>query len=78
MATVSKGILKSRMLQYFRTIEQTGEDLIVTDNRKPVLRVTPFKPKRSLKGVFDSYQGKAKFRKPVTEPETAEWGGHSL
>jgi antitoxin (DNA-binding transcriptional repressor) of toxin-antitoxin stability system len=78
MATVSKGLLKNRMLEYFRTVERTGEELIVTDHRKPVLRVTPFKQRHSLRESFNAYQGKARFRKPVTEPETGEWGEHSL
>ena len=78
MVAVSKGLLKNRMLEYFRTVERTGEELIVTDHRKPVLRIVPFKQKRSLCDSFEAYQGKARFRKPATEPETAEWGEQSL
>lgn len=39
MITVSKGVLKAKMLAYFRQVEETGETLVVTDHRKPVLRI---------------------------------------
>lgn len=73
MLTVSKGILKSRMLEYFRRIEATGEELIVTDRRKPVLKISPLVEKKSLKTVFEPYQGKAIYLAPETDPETDQW-----
>jgi hypothetical protein len=33
---VSKSALKAKMLEYFRRVEETGEELIVTDNGEPV------------------------------------------
>ena len=42
MLTISKSKLKTHMLQVFRQIEQTGEEVIVTDNNRPVLRIQPF------------------------------------
>jgi prevent-host-death family protein len=74
MITISKGLLKNKMLEYFRNVERTGEELIVTDHRKPVLRVLPIKKRRSLKTAFAKYQGKAKYTRPVTDPEKEEWG----
>jgi len=40
---VSKSALKAKMLEYFRKVEETGEELIVTDNNRPVLCVVPFR-----------------------------------
>ena len=42
MLTISKSKLKTHVLQIFRQIEQTGEEVIVTDNNRPVLRIQPF------------------------------------
>ena len=36
MLAVAKGELKAKMLECFRHVEQSGEELIVTDHRKPV------------------------------------------
>lgn len=41
---VSKGKLKSKMLEYFREVERTGEPLIVTDHGREVLEVRPVAP----------------------------------
>ncbi|MBT3374114.1 MAG: type II toxin-antitoxin system Phd/YefM family antitoxin [Lentisphaerae bacterium] len=74
MITVSKGVLKAKMLAYFRQVEETGEPLIVTDHRKPVLRVEPIRPRLSLTEAFADV--KAKLVVDDTEllrPETDEW-----
>ncbi len=42
---VSKGKLKSKMLEYFREVERTGEPLIVTDHGREVLEVRPVQKK---------------------------------
>ena len=42
---VSKGKLKSKMLEYFREVERTGESLIVTDHGRQVLEVRPVQKK---------------------------------
>jgi len=41
MQTVSKSKLKARMLEYLRAVEATGEELIITDKNRPVLRIVP-------------------------------------
>jgi len=74
MVTVSKGVLKNKMLAYFRNAEKDGEEIIVTDRHKPVLRITPIKQRNSLRQVFAPYQRKARFHSPVTESEAGEWG----
>ena len=42
--TVSKSKFKPRALEYFRKIQETGEELVLTDHGKPVLKITAFKP----------------------------------
>lgn len=39
---VSKSRFKPRSLEYFRNIEQTGEDLIITDHGRPVLKIVRY------------------------------------
>jgi antitoxin (DNA-binding transcriptional repressor) of toxin-antitoxin stability system len=45
MVTVSKGVLKAKMLEYFREVERTGESLVVTDRGREVLEIRPLKKK---------------------------------
>ena len=42
MIKVSKSLLKAKMLEYFRHIEKTGEELIVTNNHVPTLKICPY------------------------------------
>jgi antitoxin (DNA-binding transcriptional repressor) of toxin-antitoxin stability system len=73
MQTVSKSALKAKMLQYFRNIEESGEELLVTNNGKPVLKVIPFQPLKTCLEVFGSYQGKVKYHGDLLENTSDEW-----
>jgi antitoxin (DNA-binding transcriptional repressor) of toxin-antitoxin stability system len=70
---VSKGLLKAKMLEYFREVERTGKELIVTDNQIPVLRILPIKTKRKVNDVFADLRGKLQYKGELTEPSTEEW-----
>lgn len=71
---VSKGVLKSRMLEYFREIERTGKELIVTDHRKPVLKIVPLERKpKSTESIFKSYRDRIIYREDITVPTIDEW-----
>lgn len=60
METVSKSRFKAKALDYFRQVEKTGEELVVTDRGKPVLKIVPFRGEageavRSLRGSVLRY-----------------------
>jgi len=74
MITVAKGVLKAKMLAYFRMVEETGETLVVTDHRKPVLKVVPIEVRESLVSAFADLQGKLRADEDdLLAPTTAEW-----
>lgn len=54
--TVSKSKFKARALEYFRQVEQSGEELVVTDRGKPVLKIVPYRgdPKDALRRLKNS------------------------
>ena len=74
MITVSKNVLKAKMLEYFRRVEDEGEELVVTHNNVPVLKVVPLRRPRGVEDVFAKFRGKVKYRADLLEPETEEWG----
>jgi prevent-host-death family protein len=60
MYTVSKSRLKAKALQYFREVEKTGRELVVTDRGKPVLKIVAYRgesqeARRGLKGTVLRY-----------------------
>lgn len=73
MERVSKSVLKAKMLEYFRRVEQTGEELIVTDNNRPVLKVVPIRHKQPAAQVFADVRGKVVYHEDVLTPTTDEW-----
>ena len=75
MDVVSKSKLKARMLEYFRDVERTGKPLVVTDRGRPVLKVVPIKPKRTVDELFADVQGKLWYasEEELLAPCSEEW-----
>ncbi|MHC4874097.1 MAG: type II toxin-antitoxin system Phd/YefM family antitoxin [Planctomycetota bacterium] len=74
MIKVAKGVLKAKMLEFFRRVEQTGEELIVTDHNKPVLRVTPISNgPQPVEKVFGDIKTKVEYFEDINTPTTDEW-----
>lgn len=73
MVTVSKSVLKARMLEYFREVERTGEALVVTSDGIPVLKVVPFTETRSIEDAFADVRGQLTWTGDLDAPTDAEW-----
>ncbi len=73
MPTVSKGALKAKMLEFFRRVEETGEELIVTDNNRPVLKITPVRNPVSTEKLFADVRGKVVYHDDPLAPTADEW-----
>ena len=73
MIVVSKGVLKAKMLEYFRQVEKTKQELIVTDHRKPVLRIAPIQEQKLPTDVFKK-QGRVVYFEDINTSTSAEWG----
>ena len=70
--SVSKSEFKPKALEYFRQIEKTGKDLIITDRGKPVLKITPYSqdPTESLKLLKNSV---VKYEDPLDPVGLEDW-----
>lgn len=40
---ISKSAFKPQALKYFRQIQESGEELVITDRAKPVLKIVPYR-----------------------------------
>lgn len=61
------------MLEVFREIEKDGEELIVTDNNRPVLRIQPIRKKLPVQEVFGATQKQVKYYEDLDQPTEEEW-----
>lgn len=73
MKTVSKSQLKAKLLEFCREVEKTGEELVVLDNREPVLKIVPYRVKRTAREVFGAFRGGVRYEEDLTTPTTDEW-----
>ena len=75
MATVvSKSKFKPKALKYFRLVENTNTEILITDHGKPVARIVPYNPNdeeslRSLRGLVEYYE-------EPTSPVEIDWDAH--
>ena len=73
MTTISKSKLKAHMLRIFREIEKSGEELIVTDHGRPVLKIQAIAEKCSVEKVFGALQGQVVYNEDINAPTLEEW-----
>lgn len=73
MITISKSKLKAHMLQIFRQIEATGEEVIVTDRDRPVLRIQRIQRGLTVEDAFCDWRGKIIWHEDPNTPTTDEW-----
>jgi prevent-host-death family protein len=74
MKTLSKSKLKPRLLEIMREIEETGEELVVTDHGKPTLVIRPYRETRPPEVVFAAERGRLVFHEDPDTPTEGEWG----
>lgn len=73
MDPVSKSALKAKMLEFFRRVEETGEELVVTDNNVPTLRIVPIRRRVPAAEAFADLRGKLVYHEDIMAPTTGEW-----
>ncbi|MEW6682153.1 MAG: type II toxin-antitoxin system Phd/YefM family antitoxin [Nitrospirota bacterium] len=69
---VSKAQFKPRSLQYFREIEKSGKELIITDRGRPVLKIVPYSvdPREALRPLHGSV---VKYDRPLEPVGVEDW-----
>jgi prevent-host-death family protein len=69
---ISKSKFKPNALKYFRHVEETGEELIITDHGKPAIRIVPFSedPLEGLKALRNSV---IKYEDPTAPVGLEDW-----
>lgn len=71
--TLAKNVVKAKLLEYFRLVESTGEEIIVTDNGRPSVRICPIRRGESVEELFAEYRGRVAIKGDVLEPTDDEW-----
>lgn len=69
---ISKAQFKPKSLELFRRVEQTGEELIITDHGRPVLKIVPYSedPEQWFRGLRNTV---IRYDKPFEPVGADEW-----
>ncbi len=69
---ISKSKFKPKSLEYFRQIEESGEELIITDRGRPVIKVIPYsvKPIEAIKLLRNTIK---KYKNPTEPVGIEDW-----
>lgn len=78
---LSKSQFKPRVLAYLRQVQETGEEIVLTDHGRPVLRIQPIREAASLEAIQDQWaervaDGRVRYdADEAVEPlPAADWG----
>lgn len=64
--SISKSRFKPHALKYFRKIEETGQELIITDHGKPVIKIVPYR--HEPQDVLEELRNSVEFYEDPLEP----------
>ncbi|MCV3216303.1 prevent-host-death protein [Plectonema radiosum NIES-515] len=73
MKTVDKNQLKEKLLEFLQLVELEGEEILVTDGNKPVVKISQYENPPSTAELFQNMRGKVKYFEDLTTPTTEEW-----
>ena len=73
MKTISKSKLKTKLLELLQLVESEGEELIITDGGKPVVKISKYTDSPSTQELFASMRGKVSYFEDLTTPTVQEW-----
>ncbi|OUL28726.1 prevent-host-death protein [Nostoc sp. T09] len=73
MKSISKTKLKAQLLEFLRLVESEGEEIVVTDRGKPVVKISKYAQTLSTEELFGEMRGKVKYFEDLTTPTTEEW-----
>jgi len=69
---ISKSQFKPKSLELFRAVEQTGEELIITDHGRPVLKIVPYEedPEQWFRGLRNTV---IRYDRPLEPVGEEDW-----
>ena len=73
MQVLSQSVFKTKMLEYLRQVEQTGEEIVITNHGEPAVRIVPYQPLYDVDKVFSDLRGKSSGLEVALEVTMEEW-----
>jgi prevent-host-death family protein len=71
MQTIKASVLKAKCLHLMDLVNQSGEEIIITKNGKPVSRLVPYR--KQIDTLFGLHKGRIKSNDSLISPIDEEW-----
>ena len=68
MKTIDKSQLTAQLLELLQFVELEGEEILVMDGNKPVVRIYQYEKSLSTEELFKDMRGKVKYFEDLTTP----------
>jgi antitoxin (DNA-binding transcriptional repressor) of toxin-antitoxin stability system len=68
MKTVDKSQLTAQLLELLQLVEIEGEEILVMDGNKPVVRISQYEKSLSTEELFKDMRGKVKYFEDLATP----------
>jgi len=72
-SSIPKSKLKKEMYAIFRQLQASGQELVITDHGKPVLKIIPIRYKMTVAELFGDLQGRVTYLEDINRPTIVEW-----
>ncbi len=69
--TIKASEFKAKCLKLMDEVAETGQEIVITKNGKPVSRLAPYREKPRL--AFGRYRNEIRIRGDIVSPMPAEW-----
>jgi antitoxin (DNA-binding transcriptional repressor) of toxin-antitoxin stability system len=73
MKTVDKKQLKEKLAELLQLVELEGEEILVIDGNKPIVKSSQYQKPTTTKELFKDMRGKVKYFEDLTTSTTEEW-----
>lgn len=75
MRIVPIEFIEQNIKEFFRHIQHTGEEVVITDQKqKPVFLLSTYRKRLRVEDVFRNFRGHVQYHDDILKPETEEWG----
>ena len=71
MQTIKASVFKAKCLQLMDLVNQSGEEIIITKNGKPVSRLVPYR--KQIDTLFGLHKGIIKSNDSLITPNDENW-----
>lgn len=75
MQTIKASVFKAKCLHLLDEVNETGEEIVITKNGKPVSKLVPYREK--AKSLFGLHRGKISSHDDLIEPVGEAWEAES-